>query len=134
MTTYPHNRVSKRLFAILDEGLNDYDLLAQLVRQFAMEELEGNAWKVYDHIDAMTSEYWRTQQGRLIEMMSKSQDKRSSYTFNPPRFTSTQIAMVLGLKGGKYASMLLKDLHEMGLLDRVQLVGGTGNEWEYWRT
>ncbi len=133
MPTYPHNRVSKRMFAMLAEGHNDYDLLAQLVRQFAMEELEGNAWKVYDHIDAMTSEYWRTQQGRLIDKFYNHAIQAHEITFHPPRFTSTEIATVLGLSGGKYASMLLKDLHEMGLLNRAQLVGGTGNEWEYWR-
>jgi hypothetical protein len=127
MPTHPRNRVSKRLFAMLAEGHNDYDLLLQLVRQFAMEELEGNAWKVYDYIDAMTSEYWRTQQAALIGLMG------SKHTFHPPRFTSTEIATTLGLSGGKYASMLLKDLHEMGLLGRAQLEGGTGNEWEYWR-
>lgn len=131
MPTHQRNRVPKRLFTILADTANDEDMLRQELRAFALEELEAKMRAVLEHIEAKTSDYWRTQQSRLIERMSKPKSAWNDYKFNPPRFTSGAIVEAFDISS-THAATILKELHDMRLLERALIVDDVGREFEYW--
>lgn len=123
-----HNRITRRLFTILDATANDEDLLRQEIRALAFEEMEAFMFRVYSFCEAINSNYYgRTQKERLQAHWFNGPPVREKQ----PRFTTEQISSAFRITQS-HAGVILKALFDMGLMGREATRDEDGREFEYW--
>lgn len=121
------NRVTRRLFKIINDADNDPDLLLQYIREFAFEEMEAKMLAVYDHCNRITSDFYgRTQHERVNHVFFNGPPVSEPQ----PRFSSADIAEWFMIERN-HAGLILKELHDLGLMGRKVEITSEGREFWY---